>query len=156
MNLNNPNNFGKQDDIDARGRILKATDNFNFKHKIMISMQTKIKLLKTPRCGDNDQASYNMLVASDGTESRNFPNEDRDYKSVMSAVINATLCRQQKHAGSIKNMALHSSLMTPPDDRSHSRYDLRSFRWDHFDPHYRKLARYCGFERFNIDQLVYE
>lgn len=37
-------------------------------------------------------------------------------------------------------------------DRSHSRYDPRSFRWSRFDQPYQQAARLCGFERFNNHQ----
>ncbi len=34
-------------------------------------------------------------------------------------------------------------------DRSHSRYDPRSFRWDHFDSSYQVAARICGLEKYD-------
>jgi N-acetyl-anhydromuramyl-L-alanine amidase AmpD len=33
-------------------------------------------------------------------------------------------------------------------DRSHSRYDPRSFRWDRFDPAYAKAAATCGWRDY--------
>jgi hypothetical protein len=37
-------------------------------------------------------------------------------------------------------------------DRSHSRYDPRSFRWDRFDLHYQEAAARCGWQRFDNQQ----
>ena len=37
-------------------------------------------------------------------------------------------------------------------DRSRTRYDPRSFRWDRFDPHYQEFVQLCGFERFDNGQ----
>ena len=34
-------------------------------------------------------------------------------------------------------------------DRSRSRYDPRSFRWDRFEPAYRRAAQLCRFSRFD-------
>ena len=34
-------------------------------------------------------------------------------------------------------------------DRSRSRYDPRSFRWDRFEPVYRQAATLCGFQRYD-------
>jgi N-acetyl-anhydromuramyl-L-alanine amidase AmpD len=34
-------------------------------------------------------------------------------------------------------------------DRSRSRYDPRSFRWERFMPQYRRAAQRCGFQRFD-------
>jgi hypothetical protein len=34
-------------------------------------------------------------------------------------------------------------------DRSRSRYDPRSFRWERFEPAYRQAARICGFGAYD-------
>ncbi|MFN9694759.1 MAG: N-acetylmuramoyl-L-alanine amidase [Synechococcaceae cyanobacterium] len=37
-------------------------------------------------------------------------------------------------------------------DRSRSRYDPRSFRWDRFEPQYRQAAQLCGLSRFDTQR----
>jgi N-acetyl-anhydromuramyl-L-alanine amidase AmpD len=39
-------------------------------------------------------------------------------------------------------------------DRSRSRYDPRSFRWDRFDAAYRKAAERCGFTAYDTGQAA--
>lgn len=39
-------------------------------------------------------------------------------------------------------------------DRSHSRYDPRSFRWDRFDQAYRKAAGLCGFKIYDTGKAT--
>ena len=123
---------------------------------------------------------------------RIVPDNKRAYGAGMSAFGDVTQRREPGRVGSINNIALHVSLVTPPDgrddrgahsgyteaqyrslagqvllwqarhgipmtrvtthaavDRSRSRYDPRSFRWDRFDPLYQAAARACGFERFD-------
>ena len=195
MKLADPTNFGTRESVDVWGRPLKASPELIVLHETMISEPATVKLFQTPHPRDEDQVSYHMLVASDGARLRIVPDQNRAYGSGMSAFGDATQRRQPKRVGSINNVALHVSLVTPPDgrgdtdahsgytsaqyrslaaqvllwqahygipltrvtthaavDRSHSRYDPRSFRWDRFDPHYRELARLCGFERFDNGQ----
>ena len=56
-------------------------------------------------------------------------------------------CWQAQYGIPLTRVTTHAAV-----DRSRSRYDPRSFRWDRFDPHYQGSARLCGFERFDNGQ----
>ena len=51
---------------------------------------------------------------------------------------------QARYAIPFPRLTTHAAV-----DRSRSRYDPRSFRWDRFMPAYRRAAQLCGFNRFD-------
>ena len=188
-------NFGDRKVVDAWKRSLQAEPMLIVLHETVISEKATVALFQTPHPNDDDQASYHMLIARDGTRLRIVPDEKRAYGAGMSAFGDVTQRTKASSVGSINNIALHISLVSPEDgrddrsghsgytsaqyrnlaaqvllwqakfgipltrlttheaiDRSHSRYDPRSFRWDRFDPEYKEAARLCGFERFDNGQ----
>lgn len=193
--LADPTNFGDREDVDRWGRRLRAEPLVIVLHETVISQSATVKLFQTPHPNDADQLSYHLLIAADGTRLRIVPDLKRAYGSGMSAFGDATQRREPGRVGSINNVALHVSLVTPADgrddrdshsgyttaqyrslaaqvllwqarfgipmsrvtthaavDRSHSRYDPRSFRWNRFDKPYQAAAKTCGFERFDNHQ----
>lgn len=193
--LAHPTNFGDRYKVDHWGRSISGSPQLIVLHETVISEPATIALFQTPHPRDEDQASYHMIVASDGLRIRIVPDLSRAYGSGMSAFGDATQRREPNRVGSVNNFALHLSLVTPADgrgdhashsgyteaqyrslaaqvllwqakhgipltrvtthaavDRSHSRYDPRSFRWDYFDKYYLPLSVDCGFERFNNHQ----
>ena len=188
-------NFGERKTIDVWNRSLQAKPLIIVLHETVISEKATVDLFKTPHPNDADQASYHMLVARDGARLRIVPDEKRSYGAGMSAFGDVTQRTKPSSVGSINNIALHISLVSPEDgrddrsghsgyttnqyrnlaaqvllwqakfgipltrlttheavDRSHSRYDPRSFRWDRFDSHYQRAAKTCDFERFDNGQ----
>ena len=188
-------NFGERKTIDVWNRSLQAKPLIIVLHETVISEKATVDLFQTPHPNDADQASYHMLVARDGARLRIVPDEKRSYGAGMSAFGDVTQRTKPSSVGSINNIALHISLVSPEDgrddrsghsgyttnqyrnlaaqvllwqakfgipltrlttheavDRSHSRYDPRSFRWDRFDSHYQRAAQVCGFERFDNGQ----
>ena len=131
-----------------------------------------------------------MLVARDGRIIRVVPDESRAYGAGMSHLMGSTLKSKKSSAGSINNIALHISLVSPAGfeqtdshtgytqaqysslakqilkwqlqngipmsrvtthyavDRSHSRYDPRSFHWDKFDSFHGKFTKVCDMPIF--------
>jgi hypothetical protein len=193
--LADPSNFGDRELQDGWGRPLNSMPQLIVLHETVISGPQTIALFKTYHPEDDQQASYHLLIDRDGRRLRIVPDEKRAYGSGMSAFGDATQRTKPTSVGSVNNIALHVSLVSPVDgrddrdghsgyteaqyknlagqvllwqaafgipmtrvtthaavDRSHSRYDPRSFRWDRFDPHYRSAAAICGFSQFDNQQ----
>jgi hypothetical protein len=193
--LADPSNFGERESRDGWGRSLKSSPQVIVLHETVISGPQTVALFQTHHPEDDQQASYHLLIDRDGSRLRIVPDEKRAYGSGMSAFGDATQRTKPTSVGSINNIALHVSLVSPADgrddrdghsgyteaqyktlagqlllwqaafgipmtrvtthaavDRSHSRYDPRSFRWDRFDPHYRSASAVCGFSQFDNQQ----
>ena len=181
-------NFGERHPVDQWGRPLVASPQIIVLHETILDEEATINLFQTPHPNDNDQVSYHMLVGLDGSRLRIVPDEKRAFGAGMSAFGDVTQRTKLGSVGSINNIALHISLVTPADgrgdtrahsgytnaqyktlaeqvllwqakfgipftrltthsavDRSRTRYDPRSFRWDFFQPHYKEAATTCGF-----------
>lgn len=185
-------NYGERVRSDAWRRPVGSTPQIIVLHETVINQSQTINLFKTPHQDDAQQVSYHLLIGRDGSLLRIVPDKSRAYGAGMSAFGDATQRLKPGSVGSINNIALHVSLVSPPDssdnidshsgysqaqykslaaqvllwqakygipltrvtthasvDRSHSRYDPRSFRWDIFDGYYRFASRQCGFDRFD-------
>lgn len=188
-------NYGDRQDRDHWGRPLKSKPQLIVLHETVIDLKQTINLFQTPHPEDDQQASYHLLIDREGNRWRIVPDANRAYGSGMSAFGDATQRTKPGAVGSINNIALHVSLVSPDDgredgdahsgyteaqykslagqiliwqamygipmsrvtshlavDRSHSRYDPRSFRWDRFDPHYQAAASRCKLAKFDNQQ----
>lgn len=195
MVLADPSNFGEREALDAWGRTIKSSPQLIVLHETVISGPQTVALFKTHHPEDAQQVSYHLLIERDGSRLRTVPDQQRAYGAGMSAFGDATQRTKPTSVGSINNIALHVSLVSPADgrddrdghsgyteaqykslagqvllwqatfgipmtrvtthaavDRSHSRYDPRSFRWDRFDSHYRAAVAACGFPQFDNQQ----
>lgn len=185
-------NFGDRYRSDAWGRPLDHAPALIVIHETVIDQDATIALFRTPHERDEDQSSYHVLIGSDGSRIRIVPDEFRAYGAGMSAFGDFTQKVKPRSPGSINNIALHISLVTPSDgrddrgshsgytdsqyralaaqvllwqasygipmtrvtthaavDRSHSRYDPRSFYWDKFDRYYTAFAQVCSFGAYH-------
>lgn len=185
-------NFGERNLLDFWNRSLQAEPMLIVLHETVVGEEATLSLFQTPHPNDADQASYHMVIARDGRRLRIVPDHNRAYGAGMSAFGDVTQRIKPSSVGSVNNIALHISIVSPEDgrgdrsghsgytkaqyrnlaaqvllwqakfgipltrltthqaiDRSHSRYDPRSFRWDRFDFEYKTAARLCGFERFD-------
>lgn len=188
-------NYGPRNGRDAWGRRLSAEPQLIVLHETVLGEDDTIALFRTAHPRDQDQASYHLLIGRDGALVRVVPDAKRAYGSGMSAFGDVTQRSKPGQVGSINNIALHISLVSPADgrddraahagysdaqyrslagqvllwqgahgipltrvtthaavDRSHSRYDPRSFRWDLFDLDYQEAARRCGWQRLDNKQ----
>lgn len=188
-------NFGERKTKDSWGRRLQLDPMIIVLHETVISEIQTVELFQTNHPEDDQQVSYHMLIARDGRRIRVVPDEKRAYGSGMSAFGDVTIRTRPGSVGSINNIALHISLITPPDgrgdvqahsgytsaqyrslakqvliwqakfgipfnrltthaaiDRSRSRYDPRSFRWDIFIPYYKDATKICGFYQYDNEQ----
>lgn len=193
--LAHDSNYGPRVNRDAWGRGLSAHPQIIVLHETVIGEDATVALFRTAHPRDQDQASYHILVGRDGALVRIVPDAGRAYGSGMSAFGDVTQRSKPGQVGSINNIALHISLVSPEDgrddrdahagysdaqyrslagqvllwqgafgipltrvtthaavDRSHSRYDPRSFRWDRFDLYYQEAAERCGWQRFDNQQ----
>jgi N-acetyl-anhydromuramyl-L-alanine amidase AmpD len=183
-------NFGLRETRDYLGRSLLSSPKLIVIHETVMAENDTVKLFRTPHPRDVDQVSYHMLVARDGRLVRIVPDEKRAYGAGMSHFMGATIRAKKNSAGSINNIALHVSLVSPRGysdsdahsgytqaqyaalarqiltwqmrygipmsrvtthyavDRSHSRYDPRSFHWDKFDLVHRQYAQICKADQF--------
>lgn len=184
--LADESNYGSRESRDYLGRRLGSRPRFVVVHETVMGEKDTVSLFKTNHPNDSDQVSYHMLVARDGRLIRIVPDENRAYGSGMSHFMGSTLRAKKDSAGSINNVALHISLVSPAGfeqtdshtgytidqyatlakqiliwqmrfgipmsrvtthyaiDRSHSRYDPRSFHWEKFDLHHGKFAKLCS------------
>lgn len=185
-------NYGDRQDRDHWGRALSHKPQLIVLHETVIDLKQTVNLFKTPHPEDDQQASYHLLIDRKGNRWRIVPDEKRAYGSGMSAFGDATQRAKPGAVGSINNIALHVSLVSPDDgredsdahsgytdaqyrnlagqvllwqamygipmtrvtthsavDRSHSRYDPRSFRWDRFDRQYKDAVNRCKLSQFD-------
>jgi N-acetyl-anhydromuramyl-L-alanine amidase AmpD len=184
--LAHASNYGTRENSDYLGNRLVSSPRFLVIHETVIGEKNTVNLFKTNHPDDSDQVSYHMLVARDGRLIRVVPDENRAYGAGMSHFMGYTLRTKQGGSGSINNVALHISLVSPSGfdnadshtgytdaqylslakqilkwqmehgipmsrvtthyavDRSHSRYDPRSFYWDKFDLRHSELTRICA------------
>lgn len=187
-----PTNFGERQRHDVHGRRVPHGPELIVLHETVLSEADTLQLFRTPHPRDEDQVSYHVLLAPTGERLRLVPDEKRAYGAGMSAWGDMSVRIRPTSVGSINNVALHLSLVTPPDgrgdspahsgytpaqyraaaaqvllwqarwgiplnrltthaavDRSRSRYDPRSFRWDRFDQAWQAAAKTCGFQAYD-------
>jgi N-acetyl-anhydromuramyl-L-alanine amidase AmpD len=192
-----PSNYGERQAADAFGRPVPARPQLIVLHETVMGEPETLSFFRTPHSNDADQASYHLLINPAGQRLRLVPDEKRAFGAGMSAFGDFTVRIRPQSLGSINNVALHLSLVTPPDgrgdapahsgyspsqyraaaaqvllwqarhgiplsrltthaavDRSHSRYDPRSFRWDRFMAAYRKAAGSCGLTAYDTGRAT--
>lgn len=188
--LADPTNFGLRDSADFLGRKILSNPKIIVIHETVMGEQDTISLFQTPHPRDDGQVSYHMLIGRDGGLVRIVADGKRAYGAGMSQFMGSTLRAKKGSLGSINNIALHISLVSPSGyhhsdshsgytqeqyatlaaqvlnwqirygipmsrvtthyavDRSHSRYDPRSFHWDKFDAIHRRYTALCGAQLF--------
>ena len=187
-----PSNFGERQQRDVFGRQVPHTPQLIVLHETVVSEADTLKLFQTPHPRDEDQASYHLLITPTGERLRLVADERRAYGTGMSAWGDLSVRIRPTSVGSINNVALHLSFVTPPDgrgdasahsgytpvqyraaaaqvllwqarwgiplnrltthaavDRSRSRYDPRSFRWDRFEKAWKAAATICSFTAYD-------
>jgi hypothetical protein len=127
-----PTNFGERQPRDRFGRGVPHQPQLIVLHETVISEADTVKLFRTPHPRDEDQASYHVLVSPGGQRLRLVPDEKRAFGAGMSAWGDMTVRIRPTSPGSINNVALHLSLVTPADGRgdspAHSGYTPAQYR----------------------------
>ena len=127
-----PTNFGERQPRDALGRRVPHRPQLIVLHETVVSEADTLKLFRTPHPRDADQVSYHMLLSPSGERLRLVPDEKRAYGAGLSAWGDMAVRIRPTSPGSINNVALHLSLVTPPDGRddtpAHSGYTAAQYR----------------------------
>ncbi|MBJ7364193.1 MAG: N-acetylmuramoyl-L-alanine amidase [Synechococcus sp. SupBloom_Metag_053] len=88
-------------------------------HETVLPLDPTLKLFSTPHPNDNQQLSYHLILARDGSLYRIVADEFRAYGAGWSAWGDSTIRHRGSKipaaAGSINNVALHISLVSPLD-----------------------------------------
>lgn len=190
--LADPTNYGLRDSHDYRSKPIPSHPMLIVLHETVMGEKETISLFKTQHLRDDDQVSYHLIIARDGRIIRVVPDANRAFGAGMSQFMSHTIRSKSGSLGSINNVALHVSLVSPSDsdhsdshsgytaaqysalakqvlywqmkygipmayvtthyavDRSHSRYDPRSFYWDKFDAVHRDAASKCNVSNLSL------
>jgi N-acetyl-anhydromuramyl-L-alanine amidase AmpD len=115
-----PSNFGERQQQDGFGREVPHQPQLIVLHETVVSEADTLKLFRTPHPRDEDQVSYHMLLSPSGKRLRLVPDEKRAYGAGMSAWGDMSVRIRPTSPGSINNVSLHLSFVTPPDGRGDS------------------------------------
>ena len=115
-----PTNYGERQPRDGYGRPVPHQPQLIVLHETVVSEADTLKLFRTPHPRDADQVSYHMLIAPTGERLRLVPDQNRAYGTGMSAWGDMSVRMRPSSPGSINNVALHLSLVSPPDGRGDS------------------------------------
>ncbi|MFN6353586.1 MAG: peptidoglycan recognition family protein [Cyanobacteriota bacterium] len=121
-----PTNFGERQQRDVFGRQVPHAPQLIVLHETVVSEADTLKLFQTAHPRDEDQASYHLLITPKGERLRLVADEQRAYGAGMSAWGDMSVRIRPTSPGSINNVALHLSVVTPADGRgdasAHSGY----------------------------------
>jgi N-acetyl-anhydromuramyl-L-alanine amidase AmpD len=127
-----PTNYGERQPRDVHGRRVPHTPQLIVLHETVLSEADTLKLFRTPHPRDEDQVSYHLLITPTGERLRLVADEARAYGAGMSAWGDVSVRIRPTSVGSLNNVALHLSLVTPADGRgdsaSHSGYTPAQYR----------------------------
>ncbi|HEY9825844.1 MAG TPA: peptidoglycan recognition family protein [Stenomitos sp.] len=115
-NYADPSNYG--DRVQSiNGKVLTNKALFVL-HETVISANETIKKFKTYHLKDEDQASYHILIRTDGSIVWLVPFEKRAYGAGDSAFNGESVQTNPKIKPSVNNFAYHLALETPPDGKN--------------------------------------
>jgi N-acetyl-anhydromuramyl-L-alanine amidase AmpD len=101
-------------------------------HETVVSEEDTLNLFRTPHKDESAQASYHMIIPEDGRRVRIVADENRAFGAGNSSFGNYTIRLKPDSPGSINNIALHLSFVSPADGRgetpTHSGYTRRQYR----------------------------
>jgi len=132
LQLAHHTNYGKRHVRDFKGRTLVSKPQLIVLHETVVSGPVTIQLFQTPHPRDEDQGSYHMLIERDGSRIQLVPDSNRAYGAGNSSFGDVSQKLKANSSGSINNIALHISLVSPIDGRgdslSHSGYTNAQYR----------------------------
>lgn len=127
-----PSNFDRRGRVDAEGRPVAHTPMLIVLHETVASEVETLNLFRTPHPNASSQASYHMLIPADGRRVRIVADVDRAFGAGNSSFDGYTIQLKPGVPGSINNIALHLSFVSPPDGRAdaptHSGYTALQYR----------------------------
>ena len=131
MQAADPTHYDKREPFDAEGQPVANSPMLIVLHETVASEQDTINLFRTPQNNQAYQASYHMLIPEDGRRVRIVSDRYRAFGAGDSAFYNFTIRLKPNSLGSINNIALHLSLVSPADGRgdarTHSGYTAQQY-----------------------------
>ena len=127
-----PTNYDQRMRLDANGKPVLNIPMIIVLHETVVSEEETLNLFRTPHNDDDSQASYHVLIPEDGRRVRIVADANRAFGAGNSAYQNYSIRLKPGAAGSINNIALHLSLVSPSDGRgeapTHSGYSDRQYK----------------------------
>ncbi|MEY3736283.1 MAG: hypothetical protein RLZZ624_1342 [Cyanobacteriota bacterium] len=125
-------NFGNRLLKDAWGRELPHRPQLIVLHETVTSLDGTLAHFQRYHANDDDQSSYHRLVGTDGTVFEVVPDGKRAYGAGQAAFGDFALVSRPGRSPSVNNVALHISLVSPPDGRgdgdAHSGYTSAQYK----------------------------
>jgi len=126
-----PTNFGRRIRVDSSGNPIHSQPLFIVLHETVSSEEETLNYFRTPHQNDADQASYHVLIGQDGRRIRIVEDGDRAFGAGQSSFKGFTVRIKPETMGSLNNVALHVSLVSPRDGREdtegHSGYTREQY-----------------------------
>ena len=117
-------NYGFRRPKDLAGGRIPNQPSLIVLHETVLPLDPTLKLFSTPHPNDTQQVSYHLVLARDGSLYRIVVDEFRAYGAGWSAWGDSTIRHRGSKipaaAGSINNVALHISLVSPADGAGNS------------------------------------
>jgi len=126
-----PTNYGNREPNDDQGKPVNHVPMLIVLHETVASEKETLNLFRTRHDNESEQSSYHMVIARDGRRIRTVGDDYRAYGAGDSAISNYTVRLKKDSDGSLNNIALHLSLVSPEDGRgdnaTHSGYTQRQY-----------------------------
>ncbi|WP_295533863.1 N-acetylmuramoyl-L-alanine amidase, partial [Synechococcus sp. UW140] len=110
-------NYGFRRPKDLAGGMIPNQPSLIVLHETVLPLDPTLKLFSTPHSNDTQQVSYHLVLARDGSLYRIVADKFRAYGAGWSAWGDSTIRHRGSKipaaAGSINNVALHISLVSP-------------------------------------------
>lgn len=117
-------NYGFRRPKDLAGGRIPNQPSLIVLHETVLPLDPTLKLFSTPHPNDTQQVSYHLVLARDGSLYRIVADKFRAYGAGWSAWGDSTIRHRGSKipaaAGSINNVALHISLVSPADGAGNS------------------------------------
>jgi len=127
-----PSNFGLRQTSDWQGRPVASRPVLIVLHETVVDEAAALALFRSLRSNDAQQASYHVLIGRDGHRIRVVPDAARAFGAGDSDFQGMAVQLRAGLQPSLNNIALHVSLVSPPDGadgerRSHSGYTAAQY-----------------------------
>ncbi len=131
-----PSNYGTRQATDWKGRLVPSKPALIVLHETVVDESTALALFRRSHSSDSQQASYHMLIGRDGRRLRLVPDSERAYGAGDSDFKGMAVQLKPGFHPSLNNIALHVSLVSPPDGADGERSDHSGYT----NAQYRSLA----------------
>lgn len=127
MALADPSNYGPRLAVDWQRRPVANRPALIVLHETVVDERAALALFRTPHNSDMRQSSYHVLIGRDGRRLRLVQDSERAYGAGDSDFAGMAVQLKPGLPPSLNNIALHVSLVSPPDGvdgerRQHSGY----------------------------------